>query len=246
MKRLNDKVVVVTGGSGLIGSAIIKYLIKEGAIALNAELNVIDNFSKGEFNCDITDSDSISNLTRTIIDKYSRIDGWVNNAYPRTLDWGNKFEIVTAESWSKNIDYQLNSLFFSSQLVLEIMKKQGYGSVVNIASIYGSVAPDFNIYNGTDITMPAAYSAIKGATINFSKYLASYYGPYGVRVNSVSPGGIFNNQDPIFVNNYEERVPLRRMGNPKDVAPAVGFLLSDEGSYITGQNIIIDGGWTAI
>ena len=246
MKKLDGKVIVITGGSGLIGSAIINYLSNEGAIAINAEVNIVNNFSKGEINCDITDSESILSLTRIITDKYSRIDGWVNNAYPRTPDWGNKFEIVTTESWSKNVDYQLNSLFYCSQLVLEIMKNQGYGSMVNIGSIYGSVAPDFNIYNGTDITMPAAYSAIKGATINFSKYLASYYGPYGVRVNSVSPGGIFNNQDPIFVNNYEERVPLRRMGKPEDIAPAVGLLLSDDGSYITGQNIIIDGGWTAI
>jgi len=126
------------------------------------------------------------------------------------------------------------------------MKDQRHGSVVNIASIYGTVGPDFSIYEGTNMTMPAAYSAIKGGVINFTRYLASYYGSYNIRVNCISPGGIFDKQSPNFVNKYESKVPLRRMGLPEDISPAVGFLLAQESSYITGQNIIIDGGWTAI
>ena len=120
------------------------------------------------------------------------------------------------------------------------------GSIVNIASIYGVVGPDFNIYEGTTMTMPAAYSAIKGGLISFTKYLASYLGPNNIRVNAVSPGGIFDNQNPIFVNNYNNKVPLRRMGNPDDIIPAIIFLLSEDAKYITGQNLIIDGGWTSI
>ena len=245
--KLVNKVIVITGGNGLIGKGIIKYLNQEGAITINADIN-FDNqdFNNTEFKCDITNLESVNKLINFVIKEFGRIDGWVNNAYPRTDDWGNRFENILIDSWKANIDYQLNSLFLCCQTVLEIMKKQKSGSIVNIASIYGVVGPDFTVYEGTDITMPAAYSAIKGASINFTRYLASYYGPYGVRVNCVSPGGIFNNQDPIFIKKYEEKVPLKRMGTPSDIAPAVGFLLSDESAYITGHNLMIDGGWTAI
>jgi NAD(P)-dependent dehydrogenase (short-subunit alcohol dehydrogenase family) len=126
------------------------------------------------------------------------------------------------------------------------MATNKYGSVVNIGSIYGSVGPDFNVYNNMELTMPAAYSAIKGGVVNFTRYLSSYYGKCNVRVNCVSPGGIFNNQPIEFVKNYENRVPMKRMGIPDDISPAVSFLLSDESTYITGQNLIIDGGWTSI
>ena len=120
------------------------------------------------------------------------------------------------------------------------------GSIVNIGSIYGTVGPDFNVYNNTELTMPAAYSAIKGGVINFTRYLSSYYGKNNIRVNCVSPGGIFNSQPVEFVKNYENKVPMQRMGKPEDISPAVSFLLSDDSSYITGQNLIIDGGWTSI
>jgi NAD(P)-dependent dehydrogenase (short-subunit alcohol dehydrogenase family) len=96
------------------------------------------------------------------------------------------------------------------------------------------------------MTMPAAYSAIKGAIVNFSRYLAAYLGPQNIRVNTVSPGGIFDKQNPIFVENYEKKVPMRRMGFPDDISPSVAFLLSEDAKYITGQNLVIDGGWTAI
>jgi NAD(P)-dependent dehydrogenase (short-subunit alcohol dehydrogenase family) len=126
------------------------------------------------------------------------------------------------------------------------MKEQKKGSIVNISSIYGVVGPDFGVYEGTEMTLPAAYSAIKGGIINFSRYLAAYLGPNGVRVNCISPGGIFDNQNPVFVENYNKKVPMKRMGLPIDISPAVTFLLSEEASYITGQNIAIDGGWTCI
>ena len=126
------------------------------------------------------------------------------------------------------------------------MAEQKSGSIINMASIYGVVGPDFSVYNGTSMTMPAAYSAIKGALVNFTRYLASYFGPQQIRVNAVSPGGIFDNQNEIFVENYCNKVPMRKLGMPEDIAPTVAFLLSDDAKYITGQNIIIDGGWTSI
>jgi NAD(P)-dependent dehydrogenase (short-subunit alcohol dehydrogenase family) len=244
---LKNKVIVITGGNGLIGRALIENAITLGATVLNLEVSVETDWEKGTVFCDITSPSHIQEVFNSIINKFGRIDGWVNNAYPRTTDWGNKFEDIKLDSWQKNIDFQLNSVFVISQLVLEQMKKQESGCLINIASIYGVVGNDFTVYENTGgMTSPAAYSAIKGGIINFSKYLASYYGQYNVRVNCVSPGGIIQNQHPEFIKNFEKKVPLKRMGTPSDIAPAVSFLLSDGASYITGHNLLVDGGWTAI
>lgn len=246
MYNLKNKVIVVTGGSGLLGQAIIKRISEENGFAINLDIVNSSNLANHFFDCDILEIVSIKNVINEILNKYGKIDGWVNNAYPRTNDWGNKFEDVELNSWNVNLEMQLSTVFMCCQEVLKVMKEQGFGTIVNMASIYGIVGPDFSVYNETKLTMPAAYSAIKGGVINFSRYLASYYGSYNIRINCVSPGGIFDNQDPLFVSNYEKKVPLRRMGLPVDISPAVTFLLSDESSYITGQNIVIDGGWTAI
>jgi NAD(P)-dependent dehydrogenase (short-subunit alcohol dehydrogenase family) len=243
---LNKKIIIVTGGSGLIGKAIVTDLKKKGSCVINAEIGIKDDWKEIELNCDITNETSVKELLKKIIDRFGRIDGLVNNAYPRTKDWGKKFEDVTLESWKRNVDIQLNSCFFICQQVLEIMKQQKGGSIVNIASIYGVVGNDFTVYEDTGMTSPAPYSAIKGGVINFTRYLASYFGSYNVRVNCVSPGGVFNNQNPTFVAQFERKVPLKRMAKPEDIAPAVSFLLSDEASYITGHNLLVDGGWTAI
>ncbi len=243
---LKDKVIIVTGGNGLIGKSIIKRIIDEGGIAINAEINVITDLHKGIINCDITSQNSVEECITQIIIQYGKIDGWVNNAYPRTDDWSTIFEEIPLLSWKKNIDMQLNSIFICCQLVLSQMKKQGSGSIVNISSIYGVVGPDFSVYEKTNMTMPAAYSAIKGGVVNFTRYLASYYGGFGIRINCVSPGGIFDKQSPEFISNYEKKVPMKRLGDPEDVSPSVTFLLGDDSKYITGHNLIIDGGWTSI
>lgn len=246
MANLDGKIIIVTGGSGLLGKCIIDKIKKEKGLAINADINIETSEDLTNIRCDITDELSITKTIQIIFKRYGKIDGLVNNAYPRTNDWGVKFEDIPYYSWSNNIDWQLNSQFLFCQKVFEIMKEQGSGSIVNIASIYGIVGPDFSIYEGTQMTMPAAYSAIKGGLINFSRYIASYFGGYGVRVNCVSPGGIFDNQNPSFVKNYNKKVPMKRMGTPDDIAPSVVFLLSDESSYITGHNLVVDGGWTAI
>jgi NAD(P)-dependent dehydrogenase (short-subunit alcohol dehydrogenase family) len=246
MGKLNGRVIVVTGGSGLIGSAIVEQIRAENGIAINAEIAVETDLSRGSVACDVCDPQSVEAAIGKILGEHGKIDGWVNSAYPRTSDWGNKFENISPESWKENVDMQLNSVFNCCQLVAKTMKTQKNGTIINLSSIYGVVGPDFSVYDGTGMTMPAAYSAIKGGVVNFTRYLASYLGPDGIRVNCVSPGGIFDNQNELFVSQYEKKVPLRRMGLPADIAPVVSFLLSDDAAYITGHNLIVDGGWTAI
>ena len=243
---LKNKIVIVTGGSGLLGKEIVADINRKGGKAINADITEITNLSAGTIHIDITNDSSIQMGLNLVIEEFGRIDGLVNNAYPRTKDWGTIFEDVNPESWRKNVDMQMNSCFVFSQKVLKQMKSQNSGSIVNIASIYGVVGNNFTVYNGTNLTSAAAYSAIKGGIINFTRYLASYFGKDNIRVNCISPGGIFDNQDPIFINNYRQNVPLKRMGDPDDIAPAVSFFLSDDAKYITGQNLVIDGGWTAI
>jgi len=245
-KRLEDKVIIVTGGSGLIGQHILSHLRENGAIVINAEINVPTDWKAGNYQCDVTSLDAVDNLISDVVDRFDRIDGLVNNAYPRTEDWGVKFEDIPFESWQKNVDMQMNSLFFICQRVLTQMKKQQSGSIVNIASIYGVVGNDFTIYEGYGGTSPAAYSAIKGGVISFSRYLASYFGKDNVRVNCVSPGGIKDQQNPSFIERYEYKSPLKRMGRAEEIAPAITFLLSEEASFITGHNLMVDGGWTSI
>lgn len=242
---MKGKIIIVTGGSGLLGKEMVKQLISKNATVIN--LDKIEGDSNADnIICDLTDDNSVYKAVDQIINKHGQIDGLVNNVYPRTADWSKKFESINPESWRKNVDMQLNSYFVITQKVVEQMKKQKSGAIVNMASIYGVVANDFTIYEQTAITPPAAYSAIKGGIINFTKYLASYLGEHGIRVNSLSPGGIFDHQDKTFVANYEKKVPMKRMGTPEDIAPGVIFLLSDDSKYITGHNLIIDGGWTSI
>lgn len=245
MFSLKGKIIIVTGGNGLLGKEMVSSLLNSGAVAIAADIN-IDKSNETHLFLDITDEKNVQEAILILVEKYGRIDGWVNNAYPRTKDWGNRMEDVTMESWRKNVDMHLNGYFLCCKIVLEQMKRQGYGSLINMSSIYGLVGPDFTIYEGTELTNPVGYSAIKGGLNNLTRYLAAYYGPFQVRVNTVSPGGIFDNQPEVFVANYNKKVPLRRMGSPKDIVSAVHYLLSDEASYVTGHNLLVDGGWTAI
>ncbi|WP_298953108.1 SDR family oxidoreductase [uncultured Nonlabens sp.] len=243
-RGLRDKIVIVTGANGLIGKEVIKHLEFNKAIVIAVDVEACDKVLE----YDVTKPDSIDVLISYVMDKYKRIDGLVNLAYPRTSDWGNKFEDVKMDSWRINVDMQLNAIFYINQSVLKIMKNQKKGSIVNIGSIYGVVGNDFELYKDYGGTSASAYSAIKGGIINFSRYLASYYGKHNVRINCVSPGGILDKkqQHPSFIQKYSEKSPLGRLGDAFEIAPPISFLISDDSSFITGHNLMVDGGWTAI
>lgn len=254
---LKNKVAVVCG-LGLIGNDISLAFAQAGAKLV--VLDIDDNKGKiFEKECnkkgldakfirfDITDIKNLSKGIKKIFYEEGQVHSWVNAAYPKTKDWGDMLEDVKPESWQKNVNMHMNSYCLITRDVAELMKeKRVRGSIINLSSIYGVVAPDFEVYSGTNMTSPAAYSAIKAGIINFSRYAASYYGKFGIRVNTVCPGGIFDNQNPKFVKNYEKKVPLRKMGKPGDVAGAALFLASDASSYITGTALMVDGGWTCI
>ncbi|WP_164126614.1 SDR family oxidoreductase [Sphingobacterium luzhongxinii] len=244
---LKGKVIILTGAGGLIGQESLQHLKAQGTLVVAADLRQVEGADLS-LELNVTSKEEIDVLINQVLDKYGRIDGLVNLAYPRTSDWGAKFEEISFESWKKNVDMQMNSVFYICQMVLDVMKKQQSGSIVNVGSIYGVVGNDFTLYEEYGGTSPAAYSAIKGGVVNFTRYLASYYGKYNIRVNCMSPGGVLDvkSQQPSFIKRYSEKSPLKRLGNPAEMAPAISFLLSDDASFITGHNLMVDGGWTAI
>ncbi|MDP2167696.1 MAG: SDR family oxidoreductase [Thermodesulfovibrionales bacterium] len=255
---LKGKTSVVFGGAGLIGREITSALAQAGAKTLILDVKS----SRGKETAselkgrgldvgftafDVSKLKGIEAGLKRLWKDFSPIDIVVNSSYPRTADWGAKCGDVPLQSWRKNVDMQLNSAFAVSRAMAELMKENRVkGSIINIGSIYGIVGNDFTVYEGTKMTSPAAYSAIKAGITGLTRYMASYYGGDGIRFNILCPGGIFDKQNPGFVKNYSKRTPLKRMGRPDEVASAALFLASDASSYITGTAFMVDGGWTAV
>ena len=258
---INSKVIIYTGAAGLIGQEACRKLAEEGAslcLVDPAESRLKDLESEilrdlpnarimtyGKLNG--LDKDDIEAFLDQVESKLGAIDCLVNSAYPRTTDWHLKFEDIPFSSWQKNIDDHLNGYFLISQAVSKRMIRSKSGNIVNFASIYGLVGPDFGVYEGLgNMTMPAAYSAIKGGIVNLTRYLASYLGPHGIRVNAICPGGVKDQQAEMFIRAYEKRVPMKRMATTKDVIGPLLFLISDMSAYVNGVALPVDGGWTAI
>ncbi len=250
---LHGKTAVVTGGAGLIGRAVSRGLADHGATVVVADVDasrggkVADEIGgHAHFaSVDVTDEDDVETLIETTVENFGSLDVLVNSAYPRNENYGQSYEEMTLDDWEENVTLNLNSYFSAAYRASAAMRAQETGgSIVNFGSIYGVQAPDFTLYEGTDLTSPVEYAAIKGGVLNLTRYLASYLGEHGVRVNAVSPGGVYNDQGETFVRQYEERTPLGRMANPDDLVGAVVYLASDAASYVTGQNLVVDGGWT--
>jgi len=261
---LKNKVAIVTGALGLIGKNHCKSLADAGANVVVCDL---DEDKCKEFaaslptksigvGVDITDKSSVENLRDKTLWEFGRIDVLVNNAAindmfenPQAAAELSMFENYPLDMWQKSLDVNVTGTFLCSQVIGTEMAKVGKGSIINIASTYGMVGPDQSIYKKPDGSQSfyksAAYPVTKGAIINFTRFLAAYWGNKGVRVNTLSPGGVENNQDEYFVKNYSAKTPLGRMAHPTDYKGAIIFLASDASSYMTGANLVVDGGWTA-
>lgn len=260
---LTNKVAVVTGALGLLGKQHCLALAEAGASVVVTDID--DDKCRGFASSlpdaigvggDITSNQSLVSLRDTILSTYGHIDILVNNAAindmfenPEQAGELSKFENYPLAAWKKSLDVNITGTFLASQVLGTVMADAGTGSIINIASTYGIVGPDQSLYQKSDGSQDfyksPAYPATKGAVINFTRYLAAYWGHRGVRVNTMSPGGVENNQDEWFRESYSHRTPLKRMATLCDYKGAVVFLASDASAYMTGANLVVDGGWTA-
>lgn len=235
---LSSKVIVIIGGYGLIGKEFIATVIQHGGIAINADI-----VSK-EYPLDLTSKESIQKLIDKVKDKYGKIDAVVNSAYPRTKTFGNHFFDVEYEDFCTNTNLQLGGAFLVMQQFAKYFKEQGYGSIVNISSIQGVVAPKFETYEGTTMSSPVAYSAIKAGIVHMTKYVAKYLKGSNIRVNCISPGGILDGQNELFLSQYKNVCLNKGMLDNSDLNGTLIYLLSDMSQCVNGQNIVVDDGFT--
>ncbi|MCX7833973.1 MAG: SDR family oxidoreductase [Ignavibacteria bacterium] len=261
---LEKKTVVITGACGLIGKALCKGVSDAGArvavcdIDYENAVKIADDLNNNSFavKVDVTDRDSLSKAKDYIIYKTSSIEGLVNCAAVNDTFKKNeskleqsKFENFSIDVWEESIKVNLTGTFLSCQTFGEVMAKCKKGSIINIASTYGIVAPDQSLYRNEEgkqiFYKSPSYPTTKGGIISFTRYLAAYWGKFGIRVNTLSPGGVYDKQEEFFVKKYSEKTMLGRMSQPEEYCGAVIFLISDASSYMTGANLIIDGGWTA-
>jgi len=193
---------------------------------------------------DITNIDSIQEFISSISGKFGKIDALINSAYPRNKNYGKHFFEVTYDDFCENVGMNLGGYFLTSQQFAKFFEKQGYGNIINLASIYGVIAPRFEVYDNTPMTMPIEYAAIKSGLIHLSKYMAKYFKGKNIRVNTISLGGIEDKQPEPFLRAYKEFCLNRGMLDAKDISGTVLFLLSDLSEYVNGQNIVVDDGFT--
>jgi NAD(P)-dependent dehydrogenase (short-subunit alcohol dehydrogenase family) len=260
---LKNKTVVLTGSSGRLGTRFAKVLSEAGAnvilVDIESEKNKkleIDLRKKFKtkaksFQVDISNPVAVKKLVKNVLHSHKQIDVLVNNAHflPRTHPKRDaSFEQYPFELWNQTISTNLNGLFLCSQEIGRTMLKQKKGNIINISSIYGLVGADQRIYGKSRLNSPAFYAVTKGGMINFTRYLAAYWGKNNIRVNTLTLGGVFDeklHQDKTFVKKYSEKTILGRMAQKEDYAGALLFLVSEASSYMTGANLIVDGGWSA-
>lgn len=261
---LQGKVAVVTGSIGLIGKEHCKALYQAGASVVVADLSydACAAFARelGErampLALNVASQASVRDGLGSVLSRFDKVDILVNNAAindkfenPALAAENSKFENYPLEMWQKMLEVNVTGVFLCAQMFGAEMAKRKSGSIINVASTYGMVAPDQNLYKRPDGSQPffksPAYSTTKGAVIAFTKFLAAYWGNSGVRVNTLSPGGVEASQESYFIEAYSKKTPLGRMAQPTDYQGALVFLASDASGYMTGANLVVDGGWTA-
>jgi NAD(P)-dependent dehydrogenase (short-subunit alcohol dehydrogenase family) len=249
---LKGRIAVVTGALGLIGKNHCKALNEAGASVVLCDLDE----TKCKKFASTANKESVLNLKDEIIKTFGKVDILVNNAAlndrfenPQSAVELSMFENYPLEMWQKSLDVNVTGMFLCSQVIGTLMAERGSGSIINVASTYGITAPDQSIYKNDKgeqtFYKSASYPVTKGAVIMFTKFLAAYWGKKGIRVNTLSPGGVENNQKDFFIRNYSAKTPLGKMAQPTDYKGALVFLASDASNYMTGANLVVDGGWTA-
>lgn len=259
LMSLRGRRALVTGATGGLGCAIAQSLAELGADLvlvdrpgsdygpLSQEIEKSSRTSVMAFDCDLEDETARARLIERVGSERAGLDVLVNNAaFVGTSDlqgWVGPFEQQSVETWRRALEVNLTAVFHLSKGLCPALRRCGHGSIINIASIYAVCGPDHRLYEGTVMGNPAAYAASKGGVVQMTRWLATTLAP-AVRVNAVSPGGIYRGQPDAFVNRYKARTPLGRMATEGDVKGAIAYLASDLSSYVTGENLVVDGGWT--
>lgn len=259
--RLDGEVALVTGGAGILGRQFCA-----GFAGAGAQVAVVDLYENAAreaaeaigpaavpFACDVADKASVQACVVAVMERFGRIDVLANNAATKTADvraFFAPFEDYALETWRDVMSVNIDGMFLMAQAVGPHMVSAGRGSIVQTASIYGVVGPDVRIYEGSDylggaINTPAVYSASKAAVVGLTKWLATHWAPHGIRVNALVPGGVGSGQNSVFGEKYSARVPMGRMARAEEMVGPMLFLASEASSYVTGQVLAADGGWTA-
>ena len=259
LMSLKDRVALITGGAGHIGATMAEALAELGAniviVDISSEscssvckkINKYYNVDTLPLFADLAEEEQIRLIPQRVIHEFRRLDILVNCAAfvgtSKLQGWTTPFEEQSADTWRLALDVNLTAPFILTQACTPALKESGHGSVVNVASTYGLVGPDMRLYKGTTMGNPAAYAASKGGLLQLTRWLAAVLAP-DIRVNAITPGGVRRDQPEQFIERYIEKTPLRRMATEEDFKGAVVYLASDLSSYVTGQNLIVDGGWT--
>lgn len=258
LQDLSGRIVLITGGAGHLGRAFTGALLQLGATVILAdrtpEVCAVAEALAGQHGgkacglvVDLTDESAVRELPARVLAGWNHLDVLVNNAAfvgtSGLAAYAVPFAKQSVTAWRQALELNLTVPFLLTQLAAPALQARGFGSVINISSIYGVVGPDMGLYEGTQMGNPAAYGASKGGLVQLTRYLATVLAP-NTRVNCISPGGILRGQNQVFVERYRRRTPMDRMASEEDLVGAMVFLASDLSAYVTGQNLMVDGGWT--
>lgn len=265
--NLQDRVAVITGGAGLLGKGYCQTLAEAGAhvVVVDIEMDLASSLAEQiqqatgvetlALETDVSKYDSVQTMISTILERFGKVDILVNNAAldpkfdpEHASQHTNRFEDFPFEAWKTALDVNVTGMFLCAQAVSKPMLESNSGVIVNVSSTYGLVGPDQRLYERQGEPMrykPVTYTVSKAAVLGLTRYLATYFANTGIRVNTLTPGGVFAGHDEEFVHRYSSKTVLGRMAKPDEMSDALLFLVSDASSYMTGANLVVDGGWTA-